>query len=91
VHRPKLLLCDEPFGALDEPGAAALGALLAALRAEGGAVLLITHDIAQGLRHASHAATMRDGKLLGVEPVAGLDAIRFAARYRELSGAADAA
>lgn len=91
VHRPRLLLCDEPFGALDEPGASALGELLAGLRADGSAVVLVTHDVAQGIRHASHAGILRDGKLLAIEPCAGLDATQYAARYRALSGVSNAA
>lgn len=91
VHRPRLLLCDEPFIALDEPGAAALGELLTGLRAEGSAVVLVTHDVAHGLRHATHAGIMRDGRLLAIEPCAGLDPARYAARYREMSGVSDAA
>lgn len=91
VHRPKLLLCDEPFGALDESGARALAELLERMRSGGSAIILITHDIAQGLRHATHAAMMRDGQLAGVEPTSGVAPADYAARYRALCGLFDAA
>ncbi len=91
VHRPKLLLCDEPFGALDELGAQALAGLLERMRSEGSAIVLITHDIAQGLRHATHAAMMRDGRLAGVEPSTGIAPADYSARYRVLCGLSDVA
>lgn len=44
---PKLLLCDEPTGALDyETGKSVLGLLRETSRAEGMTVLLITHNLA---------------------------------------------
>lgn len=44
VHRPSLLLCDEPTGNLDSVSAAAVLGLLAELHAQGMTLLLITHD-----------------------------------------------
>ena len=44
VHRPALLLLDEPFDGLDAPAAERLVARLRALRAGGHTLLLVTHD-----------------------------------------------
>jgi len=44
VHRPALLLLDEPFDGLDAPAAERLVARLRALRANGHTLLLVTHD-----------------------------------------------
>ncbi|HVN40513.1 MAG TPA: heme ABC exporter ATP-binding protein CcmA [Myxococcota bacterium] len=44
VHRPALLLLDEPFDGLDSPAAERLVARLRALRAGGHTLLLVTHD-----------------------------------------------
>jgi putative ABC transport system ATP-binding protein len=45
VHRPSLVLADEPTGNLDEANAAhALEALRAAVKREGAAGLLVTHS-----------------------------------------------
>jgi ABC-type multidrug transport system ATPase subunit len=46
LHRPELLVLDEPYSALDEAGAELLDAQLAELRTER-TVLLATHDPAR--------------------------------------------
>jgi ABC-type Mn2+/Zn2+ transport system ATPase subunit len=47
VQDSPVLLLDEPFTGLDEPSAAALETQIADLAAEGRAVLIATHDLAQ--------------------------------------------
>jgi heme exporter protein A len=84
VHAPDVLLCDEPYTGLDEPGAAALTALLRERRAAGAALVVVTHHLQEGLALATHAAVMRAGRVARLEEVAGLDPVRFAADYREL-------
>jgi ABC-2 type transport system ATP-binding protein len=71
LHSPRLLLLDEPFTGLDEHSASMLIERLSGLRAEGRLVLLATHDLdlAEGL--VDRAAILRDGVLLGIEPMAG--------------------
>jgi len=50
VHRPKLLLMDEPFGALDELTRMEMQDLLLDIRAKTGAtVLFVTHSIAEAI------------------------------------------
>jgi ABC-type multidrug transport system ATPase subunit len=44
LHRPRLVLLDEPFTGLDDEAAAALGARLRALRESGAIVVMATHD-----------------------------------------------
>jgi ABC-type multidrug transport system ATPase subunit len=83
VHHPRVLLLDEPFTSLDDDGAAALTSLLAALQQDGAALILVTHNIAEGLSLATHAAIMREGRLLAVEPREALDPHRYALDYRE--------
>jgi heme exporter protein A len=84
VHAPHLLLCDEPYTGLDDAGGAALTAALAERRAAGAALLLVTHNLGEGLALATHAAIMRRGKLVRYEARAGLDAGSYASEYREL-------
>ena len=82
VHEPRLLLLDEPYTGLDEAGAAALTALLVALRSAGTALVLVTHNLQEGLALASQVAVMRAGRFVRESARAALDPERFAAEYR---------
>ena len=84
VHRPDVLLCDEPYTGLDEQGGAALTALLNERRAAGAALILVTHHLQEGLALATHAAIMRAGRFARFERAEGLERDRYAAEYREL-------
>lgn len=89
VHEPAILLLDEPYSGLDASGAASLTAVLRSLRSRGATLVIVTHNVAEGLALATHAAIMRDGSFARFEErnVAGdFDAQRYAAAYRELVG-----
>jgi len=63
VHRPALVVADEPTGNLDSQNGARVLELLEELRAqEGAALLLATHDRALVAR-AERVITLRDGRL----------------------------
>jgi osmoprotectant transport system ATP-binding protein len=69
--RPKLLLLDEPFGALDPDTRDALGDRLLALhRAEGLTTLLVTHDLADALLRADRLVVMDGGRIVCSGPPA---------------------
>jgi ABC-type sulfate/molybdate transport systems ATPase subunit len=78
------VLLDEPFTGLDDSGSAALGAHLAALRASGTTMVLVTHQIPEGLALATHAAIMRDGTLARMEEGDAWDASSYLTVYRGL-------
>jgi ABC-type lipoprotein export system ATPase subunit len=61
--RPRVLLTDEPTGELDEQSAAGVLDLLDELRAEGTAVLTVTHN-PQVAERADRWLTMRDGEVV---------------------------
>ena len=61
--RPKVLLTDEPTGELDETTAEAVLDLLDELRAEGTAVLTVTHSVRVAAR-ADRQLVMRDGEVV---------------------------
>jgi len=86
VHDPTLVLLDEPYSGLDEAGAAALTALLQALRVQGATLVVVTHNVSEGLALASHAAIMTEGRFARFEQrdARAFDAQRYAAEYREL-------
>jgi ABC-type multidrug transport system ATPase subunit len=87
AHSPTVVLADEPFTGLDVAGARALSDLLAELRSSGAALVLVTHNIDEGLALATHAAVMNRGKLVRSEPRPSIDESKFAAEYRELVAA----
>jgi len=64
VHRPGLLLADEPTGNLDEQTAGeVLPVLLSLTRARGTTVVVVTHDVAVS-RLADRVLELREGRLL---------------------------
>ena len=63
INRPKLLLADEPTGALDQASADQLAALLLELnREESVALVLVTHAISLAMR-MGRVVDLRDGSL----------------------------
>ena len=69
VGTPKLLLADEPTGALDSQTSEQIMQLFRDVNDEGRTVLMVTHeeDIAQQTKRVIH---MRDGLVIADEPVA---------------------
>ena len=84
VHEPRLLLLDEPYTGLDAAGAAALTDMLLSLRQTRAALVLVTHNVDEGLAVATRAAVMLDGKFAREDICADLDAAAYRAAYREL-------
>lgn len=64
VHRPRLILADEPTGSLDNDNSVAvIDLLIAAQEAVGATLIVITHDSAIAARLARQV-TLRDGRLV---------------------------
>jgi ABC-2 type transport system ATP-binding protein len=67
LHRPPLVLLDEPTAGLDVPSAVAVRDDLAELaEREGTTVFLTTHNMAEAERLCSRVAVIRQGRLLAV-------------------------
>ena len=64
VGKPKLLLADEPTGALDSARGAAVMELFRQLHESGSTIIMITHDRSIA-KHAAKLMTIRDGVLSG--------------------------
>jgi ABC-type lipoprotein export system ATPase subunit len=69
LHRPRLLLCDEPTGNLDDQSAEGVLECLAEFQREGGAVLLVTH-YAGAARRAQRIVLLEAGRIAAVESTA---------------------
>jgi len=66
MHKPKLLILDEPSSGLDYEARRELWQLLAELRGEGTALLLATHDFEEADVLATRAVMMSHGKVVGI-------------------------
>lgn len=86
VHRPRVVLLDEPFTALDEPSSARLRATLEAILADGGALVLVTHHLAEVWALATRVAVLVGGRWICDEPVTG-SAAEFLPRYQAMADA----
>ncbi len=64
VHRPALIILDEPGAALDPQANECIAEVCLSLRAEGFAILLTTHDLNQADQLADQVAIMSDGRLI---------------------------
>jgi ABC-type multidrug transport system ATPase subunit len=84
LHRPRLVLLDEPFTGLDDQAVATISDRLRRLAGEGTIVVLATHalDLADGL--VTRVAVIHSGRLVSDE-AAGTG---LRARYRALVGSA---
>lgn len=78
IHRPGLLLLDEPLGALDALTRIEMQDLIESLwQAHGFTVLLVTHDVSEAVAMADRVLLIEDGKI-------GLDVTIDIARPRRL-------
>lgn len=84
LHDPELLLLDEPYAGLDQHGSRLLTSLLQQLRRDGRTVLLITHNLAEGLALSSHIAVMNRGRIVYQGPSDEIEADRFEHFYFRL-------
>ncbi len=63
INRPELVLADEPTGNLDPDSAAIVLKLLTDFQADGGTVLLATHDAA-AVEYAEYVVQLRQGRVV---------------------------
>jgi heme exporter protein A len=82
LHRPRLVLLDEPFTGLDDAAVGVVAERLRRLASSGAIVIVATHDLdlADGL--VTRVAVVREGRLIADEP--GGTGLR--SRYRTLVG-----
>lgn len=73
LHRPPLLLWDEPFTGLDPAAAERLEAALAAHRDRGGTAVVVLHDVDRALRLADRVMVLAGGRA-AERPAGGLSA-----------------
>jgi heme exporter protein A len=92
VHEPRVVLLDEPYTGLDAAGGAALTDMLLSLRDAGASLVLVTHNVEEGLAVATQAAVMLGGRIVRRDDARGIDQRVFQTDYRAMVlGAVDKA
>jgi heme ABC exporter ATP-binding subunit CcmA len=87
LHRPDLVLLDEPFTGLDREAADRLQERLRAVRADGRTCLMTTHDFHSAAPFADRVIVLRRGRVAADRPAAGLDAAGLEALFRSATTA----
>jgi heme exporter protein A len=88
LHDPDVVFLDEPYTGLDPHAAAMLNRTLQRLRDERRTVVLVTHNVSQGLEMADRVAVQVRGRWISDEPRGQVDAAAFERVYTERVAAA---
>ncbi|MBS1836556.1 MAG: ABC transporter ATP-binding protein [Actinobacteria bacterium] len=80
LHRPAVLLLDEPFEGVDPVAAVTIRGLLDRYRVAGGTVVFSSHVMDLVERFCDHVAVMAEGRLLASGPI---DAVRGGQRLED--------
>lgn len=86
LHDPEIVLLDEPYTGLDPHAAAMLRSVLEHLRDGRRAVVLVTHNLTQGLELADRVAVQVDGRWISDEPRSSIDPVAFERVYTDRVG-----
>jgi len=87
LHRPQVLLLDEPDAGLDQQGITVLDGMLRDSAESGCAVLFTSHNLQRGLDMASRVAVLSKGRIVFQAPRERLNAGDFEEAYRRHIGA----
>jgi heme exporter protein A len=81
IHGPSVLLADEPFAGLDDRTCHHLIEILNNFTANGGTILLATHDTDFSIRCCKRVIVLDKGQLIFDAEISGVDAAAFAQDY----------
>jgi ABC-type multidrug transport system ATPase subunit len=86
LHKPRILLLDEPDTGLDERAAGMLHEAILGLEGEQRTVIMTTHHFERGLSMATHVAILNEGKLVREMPNESLTADDVRAEFARAAG-----
>ena len=84
LHDPEVVLLDEPYTGLDAQAAAVLRGVLSSLKDGRRTVVLVTHNLSQGLELADRVAIQVAGRFRWVDDREQVEASTFEAFYRDV-------
>jgi len=84
LHEPSILLLDEPYTGLDQHASGMLTNWLNRLRSSEQTILMVTHDLEQGLELADRIAILVEGQLVFNQEQRGVDVKKFRQTYDDL-------
>lgn len=84
LHDPEIVLLDEPYTGLDPHAALMLRRLLEQLRDGRRTILMVTHNLSQGLELATRVVIQSAGRWTYDQPRASVDAASFERLYTHL-------
>lgn len=84
LHDPEVVLLDEPYTGLDAHAADVLRGVLSALKDGLRTVVLVTHNLTQGLELSDRVVIQVGGRIAFDEPRGAVEAETFEHRYRQV-------
>ncbi|NOR90746.1 MAG: heme ABC exporter ATP-binding protein CcmA [Anaerolineales bacterium] len=85
LHRPDILLFDEPHTGLDQEAAAMLDSLLREIASAGRTVVMTSHDISRAADLADRVDILSKGVITASESTDALDPIQLTELYRSVT------
>ncbi|PWR25557.1 ABC transporter ATP-binding protein [Zavarzinia aquatilis] len=82
IHRPRILLMDEPASGLDPEARAGLADLIRSLQAEGMTIVVSSHILVELQDYSSHMLIVDKGRIVDHAPIGGARAYRRSRRLR---------
>ncbi len=83
LHDPEIVLLDEPYTGLDPSAAAVLRNVLGELKDGARTVVVVTHNLREGLAMATRVAIQLRGRFVWEGAANDLDAVAFERHYHE--------
>ena len=84
LHAPDLVLLDEPFTGLDPSASAVLRDVLRELKDGSRTVVMVTHNLSEGLELATHITIQVSGRLAWQGVAAEVDRVGFGRFYHDV-------
>jgi heme exporter protein A len=84
LHQPEIVYLDEPFTGLDERAADVLDNVLGTFKDRGGSIVMASHNLERGWKHADQIAVLDHGRIAFESTVADSNPSEFRALYRDI-------